>query len=64
MKPVIRLCDMWAVYSEEEQDGILVVTGILGPGSETITAKFRTNQGGLKGSWWTTDYQPNPAEKA
>ena len=50
MKPVIRLCDMWAVYSEEEQDGILVVTGILGPGSETITPKFRTNQGGLIGS--------------
>jgi hypothetical protein len=64
MKPAIRLCDFYHIFEEREESGKLVVVGILDPlqdlldlKKDAIVATFRTEQGGLKGGWWTMDYE-------
>lgn len=48
-----RLCDFWAIHSEVEKDGVLVVRGELpgvSPVATVAIAKF-ARQPGPQGSW-------------
>lgn len=68
MKSAIRLCDFWAIFTEEQTDTALVVTGSLKPFTmldqvKTIRAIF-PRQSGAKGSWTTNCYWREDTPKA
>jgi hypothetical protein len=52
----VKLCDFWAIYSEEQQPDGLIVTGLLSPQEwneerEPVKAFFPAEQPSPKGSW-------------
>lgn len=57
MKPIIQVHDFYAIYSEREENGQFIVTGVLGARPQsTLEAKFWMEQGGDRENWRTTNY--------